>query len=392
VSVDLQPVPAVNPELLDKAMLIAPASTLQMQQFLATESRFEVMDVFRRHEFLLRPRSDGKRFDLVLRANLRRGSFSSKYKMATIAAQAIFSETVELDFPNINGSTMSSTSWLSWDEYKNRAGSSFSFPYGANPHSRIRFFGEGRKETWSLDGGDVRFSRMESGIEFSESRPSGFIWNSGAKISGRTFQGAGDADAFQNGLQVQVFGSSTFSILRVPERRFVLTSMSTLEAGTFLTDTDVSGTFQQQFDALWFPRPADDDLSLRARFTIGQSFGLLPFDHHFNLGANQHSNLSLRAHRSSIEKKGENPFAPGFVLSNIDFSKQILSKGRLHWRLSPFVDVARIADSELWNGHRWFLDAGIQSGFRVYGSTELVLTYGKDLRTGRNVLYLSANL
>jgi hypothetical protein len=121
-------------------------------------------------------------------------------------------------------------------------------------------------------------------------------------------------------------------------------------------------------------------------------FGAGPFDEYFVLGVERDTDLLLRAHKARRDKKGENPFAPAYALWNWDITKIMIDRKTYRLRFTPFFDIGRIFDTRLWQGKRWFLDTGIQGGLQLFGGPELVLTFGKDLRTGRNVIYLAAKL
>jgi hypothetical protein len=199
-------------------------------------------------------------------------------------------------------------------------------------------------------------------------------------------------DTLSGGLYAAGFGSVQYSLIRIPERRFFLDLTSSVEAGAFLKEAEPVLTLEESVAMKWYLLPTGDDLLMTARFGAGNSFGDAPFDHYFVLGVERDSHLNLRAHKSSIDKKGENPFGRGYFLLNWDISKRIVETRRLTWRLAPFVDIAKILNNDVWEGPGTFVDVGIQSGFKLFGATEFVLTYGKDLRSGRNVVYFGAKL
>ncbi|MCI0603889.1 hypothetical protein L0156_12860 [bacterium] len=392
-NIQLEPHPDVDPELLDRALVMAPASSLTREDYLATESRLQMMGVFRKQEFELKPHKKEEKFDLIVRPSVKKGAFSSKIKMATLAAQGVFTETVQLEFPNIEGTTISASSLISWDEFKNRFYSSLSLPFGRHPHMRIRSFSDTRKETWAL-APDVDLLKWQGGVELAESVNGNWKWNSGAKVSHRNYDNIGSFSAsFQEGWVIQAFANFDFSLLRIPERRFNVKSNLNTEVGKLLHS--FSSPFlmlENSVEMRWFPRPAGEDLAMTGRFRTGKIFGEVPFDESFVLGVERDTDLLLRAHKSQSDKKGENPFASAYALWNWDISKIVVDKKRYRLKLTPFLDVGKIFDSQLWRGKQWFVDTGIQTGVQIFGAPELVLTFGKDLRTGRNVVYFSARL
>jgi hypothetical protein len=78
-----------------------------------------------------------------------------------------------------------------------------------------------------------------------------------------------------------------------------------------------------------------------------------------------------------------------YLLSNTEADKNIYSNGLLTVKLGPFVDAGKIADPfPPLGSHRWLWDAGFQAKVRIFGA-EAVLSYGKDLRSGKNAIYVT---
>ena len=60
-------------------------------------------------------------------------------------------------------------------------------------------------------------------------------------------------------------------------------------------------------------------------------------------------------------------------------------------RLGPFVDVGRITDpSGDFISRGWLCDPGVQSKVSLFGGLRVIFSYGKDLRSGRNAFYITA--
>jgi hypothetical protein len=390
----MDPLPRVDAILMDRAFAIAPASPLMRNDYLETESRLRMMGIFKKYEFQLKPREDSQTFDLILKPQVRKGTLASKLKVATLVARGFFTETIEPEFHNIGGTTINSTSFLSWDEHRNRYYSSLSIPLGNDPHSRLRIFADHKSETWSLPS-TLNLRKWEAGIEAGKTWNERLSWKSGTKASHRFFDGQEDEHSFfHEGWLVEAFGSLDFSLLRIPEKRLTVQSMTSAGTGKFLSGKQRPSFvhIENSLQLTWFPQPAGEDLLMTARAQFGRLIGQAPFDEYYSLGADRNMDLRLRAHRSRRDPYGENPYSNGYMLFNWDVSKTIIENGKLRWRLIPFADLAGIDGTELWNGPRWFLDLGMQSGFQVFNSVELTVTYGKDLRSGRNVIYFGATL
>jgi hypothetical protein len=390
--IQMQPKPPIDPTFLDHALVMSPASSLQVDEFLETQRRLNMMGIFRKYEFQLKPKEQNDNFDLILRPRIRKGTLESKMKLAALVGRGLITDTIQPEFHNISGSAVSFLSLISWDKYRNRFQSSFSFPFADQTDARIRIFADFRHETWRLQE-DVDLWKWEAGVDFQGIWNGRSTWNSGAKTAFRRYENPAQSDlsTFRDGLSAQIFAGSEYAWIRIPERRLTIDASAEVEFGTFLSTPEAESFLKvvQSIDLQWYLKAKGDDYAIASFIRAGKGFGSVPFDEYFELGADRENDLILRSHRSSMERKGENPFSSAFVLFGSSITKNILDQSRFKWRLSPFFDAARIRQTDLWNGDRWFLDTGIQSSFQVFGSPELKFTFGKDLRTGRNVYYFS---
>ena len=392
--IKMEPLPPVDAVLMDRAFAIAPASPLLRADYLETQSRLQMMGIFKKYDFRLKPREQTQTFDLIVRPQIRKGTLASKLKIATLVARGALTGMIEPEFHNIHGTAINSTSFISWQQHRNRFSSSLSFPLGKDARSRLRIFADHKSETWSLDSA-LHLRKWETGVEAGKAWNDRLSWKSGLKISDRTFDNSEESSSlFEEGLLIDAFGQVDFSLLRIPEKRFTLHSTTSAGTGKFLNGgkrpsfVHVENSLQLK----WFPQPVGEDLVVTATVHMGQLLGSAPFDEFFSMGADRNMDLRLRAHRSRRDPYGENPFSTGYMLLNGDVSKTIFENGKVRWRLIPFTDLAAINRTELWTGPQWFLDLGMQSGLEFFHSVELMVSYGKDLRTGRNVIYFGASL
>jgi len=82
------------------------------------------------------------------------------------------------------------------------------------------------------------------------------------------------------------------------------------------------------------------------------------------------------------------PLGRRYFLANWEMDKNVYSNGIFTVKLGPFLDSGRITDpSGLFGSRQWLWDTGAQCKVRVLGSITVVLIYGRDLRSGRNVFY-----
>ena len=76
-----------------------------------------------------------------------------------------------------------------------------------------------------------------------------------------------------------------------------------------------------------------------------------------------------------------------FFLSNTDFYRSVWGNGLISVKAGPLLDVAKVsAPTAGLATQQWLFDAGAEIKLTVLG-TGVVLTYGRDLRSGNNAFY-----
>jgi len=69
--------------------------------------------------------------------------------------------------------------------------------------------------------------------------------------------------------------------------------------------------------------------------------------------------------------------------------KNVYSNGLFNLKLGPFLDTGKITGSSPGLGAPdWLWDSGVQAKVRVLG-VDFTISYGKDLRSGNNAVYLT---
>jgi hypothetical protein len=176
----------------------------------------------------------------------------------------------------------------------------------------------------------------------------------------------------------------------MPERRLTLDSSAEAKAGReFALGLGPFATFRGSFRAHWFPRAKGDDYETQAQIRAGAITGKATLDELFELGIERDNDLWLRGHSGTIDgRKGAAPLGRRYFLANWEMDKNIYQNGFFTMKLGPFLDSGAVADSSgLFGSERWLSDAGAQCKVRVLGSLTIVLSYGRDLRGGRNAFY-----
>jgi hypothetical protein len=149
------------------------------------------------------------------------------------------------------------------------------------------------------------------------------------------------------------------------------------------------GSLRGSLLAHWLPQAQGDDYEMQTRIRAGGTAGKVTVDELFQLGIERDNDLWLRGHAGTIGgRKGAAPLGRRFLLANWELDKNIYQKGFFTVKLGPFLDSGAVADSSgLFGSRRWLWDTGAQCKVRILGSLTVVLSYGRDLRGGRNVYY-----
>jgi hypothetical protein len=130
---------------------------------------------------------------------------------------------------------------------------------------------------------------------------------------------------------------------------------------------------------------------MQQRIRVGNIFGEIPFDELFMLGLERDNDLPMRAHVGTRDgRKGSAPLGRKYFLSNWEMDKNLYSNGLITAKLGPFLDTGHITNgSNPLGSQKWLWDAGVQAKLNALG-VKFVLSYGRDLRTGKGALYARA--
>jgi hypothetical protein len=213
--------------------------------------------------------------------------------------------------------------------------------------------------------------------------PSGdWNWTSGAAISRRSLTGP-----FSQGVVLKYFGSIGRTLLRNPDRRFIVESSLMFDAGKLFLDRPARFVkLENRTSARWLPFAEREDYEMNARFRAGRILGAAPFDESFLIGLERDSDLWLRGHPAAVDGLKDSAMATrSFLLTNWDLQKAIHRNGFFRVSVGPFFDTARLLHYS-----NWFHDAGLQLRLTALGSLTLNLSYGKSISDGRTAFFATA--
>jgi tetratricopeptide (TPR) repeat protein len=401
-NVRIEPGLKVDPALLNRAFLFPPASTLRLPDYIATQARVEGLGIFPALRWQLGALEDGN-FDMVFRGQERNGLGDGKLDAILSIFRGAFYQTAYPEYFNWRGAAINSTSLVRWDSEKRRLVCSLSGPIAQNPKYRYQIGVDLRNENWNLRQGPApvlgalnlrRYAINGQVISMNSAR---WDWLASAELSNRDYRSvfAGPllpSQVLLSGFQLKERTQLNYQLVRVPETRFESKASITSDVGTIWSSpAQTFEKLQGSVSAHWYPQISGDDYAVQGEIRSGKTFGSVPFDELFMLGMERDNDLWMRGHVGTRDgMKGSAPLGRNYFLSNWEVDKRVYHNGYFSFRLSPFLDTGKITDSLPGLGsERWFFDTGVQAKFRIMG-VRVMLIYGKDLRTGHNAIYSTA--
>ncbi|MFB3825760.1 MAG: tetratricopeptide repeat protein [Bryobacteraceae bacterium] len=369
-AVRVEPEPRLDPVLLDRALAFAPGEMLPVSGLLAARARVRGLGVFPVFRFHLDAREDGS-FDASLHGRERdRWGGGALAALVSVLRGAAY-QTVYPEYFNIGRSAINVESLVRWDAQKRRAWAALSGPLGHDPRFGYRLGLDLRDEQWEIPGGGAPHLRRGALSGEVVGFAGRWKWSAGVELARRDSSGAS--------YQLKHLGRVERTLWHVPEHRFeTAAGFSSALARRFKR-------FQAGLATRWLPRMSGEDWAIAHRVRAGKICGDAPFDEWFALGLERDNDLWMRAHIGTRGgRKGNAPMGRTYALSNWEMDKNVYTHALLAVKLSPFVDAGRMAGTS-----KWLCDAGVQAKLRVPGAS-FTLTYGKDLRSGRNAFYLMA--
>jgi len=395
-----------DPVLLDRAFTVAQGGLLRASDLRTTKARIAGLGTFLNPNFRLQGRTDGT-FDLDYSALERNAMGVNKWQALASTLRGVGFQTVFPEYFNIRGAAINVESLVRWDHQKRRLRTRLSAPLRGQPQYRWWLAADARDESWELLRNNnasspsagtlgLRRTAAEAGIA---SFPSGdWQWSSTAEVSHRDFRRPAGAvigeSSIQNiGYQLKHTMMMNRSLYRSPERRIESALQASIETGrVWSTNPQLFQKMQVSGTGRWLPQPKGDDYAVRVQLGAGHTAGQVPFDELFVVGVERDNDLWMRAHVGTRGgRKGSAPMGRGYVLFNADVGKNVYDNGLLRVRILPFVDVARITGkTPAWVPAGWSTGTGMQAQVGILGVTA-TFTYGRDLRFGGNVFYLTTN-
>jgi tetratricopeptide (TPR) repeat protein len=391
--------------LLERAFVFSPQAEMRRPDFEESETRLDGLGVFPAYNIRLDARQDGK-FDAEFHA-IERDGFGDGWVQSLVS---VFSglpyETIYPSYFNIGGSATNFDALVRWDAQKRRAWLSLSWPMHSLPQWRSQISVDGRDENWAIRNafkgtapvlGSFKLKREVASGTVTSFHSARFRWTSGAEISHRTYSNVIEGSALTAelaapGYELKHLASLHAILLHVPEHRFTLDATAGSEfARMWSSPAHLFEKLQGGATAHWLSQAEGERYEFMQRLRGGGIAGTAPVDEMWMIGVERDNDLWLRGHIGTRDgRKGSSPIADRYFLSNSDFDRSLWGNGLIRVKAGPWLDVARAsAPTSGLSVRQWLVDAGVEVKLSVLG-TGVVLTYGRDLRTGNNAFYGSA--
>jgi tetratricopeptide (TPR) repeat protein len=388
--------------LLERAFVFSPQAVMRREQLLATEARLNAMGVFPAYSIKLGARETSK-FDAQFNAIERNGFGNGWMQSAVSIFSGLPYETLYPSYFNLGGSATNVDSLFRWDAQKRRVWLEASGPWHALPQWRWNVAADLRDENWSIRSSSTgnapvlasfTLKREAAAATLTSIQSGRFQWALGGDISHRSYTSVAsgsllDPELVSRGWEIKQLASAREQLLNMPEHRLRVDAFASSElARLWSSPARLFYKAQGGLEAHWYPRAEGDGYEFTQRVRGGGTAGSAPLDDLWMIGVERDNDLWLRGHVGTRSgRKGSAPMAHRYLLSNTDVYRRIWSNGLVSIKAGPLLDVARPAvPIPALSQNQWLFDVGAQLKLSVLG-TGVVLTYGRDLRSGSNVFY-----
>src|SRR5262249_10629879 len=239
-----EPIPRVDPVLLDHAFAFSPAGTLQLPELLASETRVRGLGIFPNFHFELRAREDHA-FDVLFENWERNGLGDSRWEALITFFRGLPAQTVYPEVFNLRQEAINFLSMYRWDAQKRRVGGTLSGPLARSAKRRFQLSADLRSENWGITDsftgstsllGSLNLRREAANAELVSFVSGRWSWSAGVEFSHRDFRSvipgtALDPSLLTKGDQLKQVTKLNADIWRLPDRKVVLTGSVSSQLG-----------------------------------------------------------------------------------------------------------------------------------------------------------------
>jgi hypothetical protein len=383
------PVPPLDPTLLQRAVTFSGGQILTLHRLHATERNLDLLNVFARRQLDLAAAAAGNgRYIATQRLLPSSQPFSGRWSAFVTLARGLPYQAVSLERTNIADRAWNAHGLYRWDAQKRRLAFAVAGPLGRNPSRAFRIALDGRDEHWGLSDrlSAVRVRRAGADIGATIILREKFTWNTAVRASKRSIGGADGADAFDSGWTVEQRNQIDLPVFTLPEQRFRVLVRAGLRTGRFMgrmkSHRILGG--DSELTATWLPQSKGDDWEVRGGLYAGRISGV-PFDEYFQLGMERDSPYWIRGVAGSRDgRKGAGPIGSNFILAQSGLDRTVFRIPFLRVKAGPFFDTGRVGGFAL---PEWGAGTGAQIRLVAGGGVAWSLIIGRDLRRGELTFY-----
>lgn len=388
--------------VLDRAFAFAPAEIMRARDLATTQARLDALGTFPTYNIALQAKPNSH-FDANFHAMERNGFGPGRVPALISTFSGLPYETIYPSYSNISHRAMNVDALLRWDSNKRRAWADLSAPWHSLPQYRWSIDFDARSEKWDIRRssagfnsslGSLHMNRAVLAANFMSLQRGSLQWSTGAELSRRTFTRVVPRSALTpsitgDGYQIKHLAQIQGILLRVPEHRFTLTAgANSLLARLWSSPPELYEKLQGFTALKWFPQAESETWKIEQRLRAGTTFGKPPFDELYELGVERDNDLWFRGIVATRDgRKGSGPLATRYFLSNSDLMRRFYDNGLFSISAGPLLDLARAAAPTNDLAPRsWMISTGASARLTVLG-TSVVFTYGRNLRSGTNVIF-----
>ena len=402
--IEYDPTPRLDATLLDHAFAFSRASTIQLSQLRETDDRLQSLGIFPDFSFDLSARPDGN-FDVAFHNRQKQGWKENKWIAAFMLLRGLPAQTIYPEAFNLKDEAFNFTSAYRWDAQKRRIQANLSGPLAKDPKHGFGLGVDLRDENWALLSsftgpatslGGLNLRREAVYGKYSALAGDRLHWSAEAELSHRDFRSevpgpALTSSLLSKGFQLKEEIEAQSAIWQDPDRRMRLDVDANSQTGRLWSESgETFEKLQATAQYHWLPQSTGEDYAVQERVSAGKTFGNLPFDELWELGLGGDNDLWMRGHITTRDgRKGSAPLGRDYFLSNLEMDKTIYRWQMIRLIGSPFVDTGTIRDDVAGLGsHKWLTDVGASLKVKAFGFG-VALSYGKDLRSGNNAIYVT---
>jgi len=377
------PIPAIPPTLLHRAITFSGGQILTRHRLHATERNLDLLNLFTRRQLDLAPTANSRysaTYRLLPAPQLLRGRWATLLTLA----RGLPYRAIALERTNLGNRAWNAHALYRWDAQKRRVAFDLSGPIHNNPSQRFQIALDGRDESWDLSAfpTHIRLRKAAADLGAAFLLRERITWTTSIRTTHRSIS----EKTFDSGWSFEQRNQFDLPVLSLSENRLRVNVTAALRTGRFLTQRNGRRILggDSAITANWLPQAKGDDWEVRAALYAGTISGV-PFDEFFQLGMERDSPYWIRGVAGTRNgRKGAGPIGSTFVLIQSGFDRTVFHVPFLRVKAGPFFDTGRTSG---FTNPQWHSGTGVQVRILAGGGLAWSVIAGRDLRRGEMTYY-----